>query len=121
MKISGFVLASLVFLSPAGMVAQSTAVPQSATVRGLLEHNPEKGKKAAPAARIAVAVVDGAGHSFGATSEQNGMYYIGNVPPGNYVLKVWANRKTPLMFPITVKPPLTDVAPVIVDAPGQPH
>lgn len=121
MKISGFVLASLVFLSPAGMVAQSTAVPQSATVRGLLEHNPEKGKKAAPAARIAVAVVDGAGHSFGATSEQNGMYYIGNVPPGNYVLKVWANRKNPLTFPITVKPPLTDVAPVIVDAPGQPH
>jgi hypothetical protein len=117
MKIHGLLLASLLFLAPAGPVAPTSVVPQLATVRGLLEHNPNKGRKAVPAPQIAVAVVNEAGSSFGATSGQDGMYYIANVPPGDYSLKVWADPKNPLTFPITVKAPLTDVPPVIVDLP----
>jgi hypothetical protein len=117
-KIHGLVLVSLLFLSTAGAVAQSGADSKVATVRGLLEHNPDKANKAAPAGKIAVALVDRDGHSFGATSEQNGMYYIANVPPGKYWLKVYADPKKPLTFSIPVTAPLTDVAPVIVDAPG---
>jgi hypothetical protein len=119
-KIDGLLLASLLLLAPAAPVAQSSSAPQVATVRGLLEHNPDKAKKAAPAVKIAVAVVNDSGHSFGATSGQDGMYYIANVPPGDYALKVWVDPKNPLTFTITVKAPLTDVPPVIVDPPPVP-
>jgi hypothetical protein len=70
MKLHGLLLALLFLLAPAASVAPGSAVPQLATVRGLLEHNPNKGRKTVPAPKIAVAVVNESGSSFGATCGQ---------------------------------------------------
>lgn len=97
---------------PAAGFAQSSAAPRVATVRGMLEDN--TGKKPAPASGFLVTVESKNYTSPAVRSGKDGLYYIPNVAPGNYTLKVWTDPKTPLSFPITVKGQLTDIPPVIV-------
>ena len=43
---------------------------------------------------------------------QDGMYIFAKIPVGDYYLEVWADPKTPLVYPIHVASPRTDVAPI---------
>jgi hypothetical protein len=56
------------------------------------------------------------GRSLPAYSQVDGMYYLTNIPPGIYVLEVWAggNGQPPMTFNIQVNDPSTDINPVIV-------
>jgi hypothetical protein len=68
----------------------------------------------APAPGVLVTVENNNFTSPAVKSGKDGLYYIPNLAPGNYKLKVWTDPKNPLTFPITVKGPLTDIPPVIV-------
>lgn len=109
----------LLSLTPAGF-AQSGASSQVAVVRGLLENAQSKGAKPAPAASVQVTLQSKTFTSPAVTSDKNGFYYIPNVAPGTYTLKVWITAKNPLTFIVTVKAPLTDIPPVIVPARSKP-
>jgi hypothetical protein len=113
MKFRGIPL--LLFLvSPHAPFAQTGATPQFATVRGLLEVTSGKSTKPSPAPGILVTLESKTYSSPAVHSGKDGLYYIPNVPAGNYTLKVWSNPKNPLTFQIVVKSPLTDIPPVIV-------
>ena len=105
------ILSVLLLFVPAASFAQSSRV---ATVRGLLESTAGRGAKPVPAPGILVNVENKSYTSPAVNSGNDGLYYIPNVAPGNYTLKVWANPKKPLTFPVVVKAPLTDIPPVIV-------
>jgi len=48
-------------------------------------------------------------------SGTDGMYYIRNVPPGNYTLELWVGKQ-PLTYNITVRPgEYTDIAPITLE------
>jgi hypothetical protein len=112
MKLTGILLLPLLAL-PAATFGQSSSVPQIAAVRGMLEENVTN--KPVPASGLLV-TVEGKNYTSAAVkSGRDGLYYIPNLAPGSYTLKVWADPKSPLSFPITVnKGSLTDIAPVIV-------
>lgn len=70
-----------------------------------------------PVSRVAVTLFSqAAGRSSPAYSDYQGMYYIYNVPPGDYTLEVWAGGAQPMIFDIFVIPnrPVTDIAPIRV-------
>ncbi len=107
--------------------AQSASVPRVATVRGMLEDHTGKTPQPAPGVLV---TLESQNYTLPAVhSGKDGLYYIPNVVPGTYTLKVWTDPKNPLTFPVTVTGPLTDIHPVIVapanavkgKAPGAKH
>ncbi len=86
----------------------------AATVRGRLDRRGPYGFY--PAAGVAVTVNNPQmGRSSPAYTGTDGMYYLFNIPPGNYTLEIWPYPQTgPLLFPVTVNDPGTDVPPILV-------
>lgn len=110
-KVNVILLLSLLAISSAA-VAQIAFVPRFATVRGMLEDR--TGKTPVPAVGVMV-TLENQNYTLPAVrSGKDGLYYISNVPPGTYTLKVWTNPKSPLSFTVKVTGPLTDIPPVIV-------
>jgi Carboxypeptidase regulatory-like domain len=107
-------VAALLLLSliPAAR-AQSSLSPSFALVRGQLQTAQAKGK-VAPVPGVTVTLQSKSWSSPAVTSDKNGLYYIPNVAPGTYTLKVWITRKAPLTFTVTIRPGLTDLPPVMV-------
>jgi hypothetical protein len=95
-------------------VAPGSALAAS-TVRGKLFRQNSAGQSYG-AAGIPVRLVDqGRGPSARSYSGSDGMFYIYNVPPGNYTLEVFTNDKQPLRYSIRVlDKPYTDIAPIRV-------
>ena len=83
---------------------------QASVLRGKVIHNGQ------PAPGIAVAVRGGSmGQSNPVRSAADGLYTIGNVPAGDYILQVWPLAGArPLTFQIHVREPQTDIFPVSV-------
>lgn len=110
-KLNAVLLFPMLFLSAAAF-AQFGPVPQVATVRGMLEDH--TGKTPQPAPGITV-TLENQNYTLPAVrSGKDGLYYMSNVTPGTYTLKVWTNPKSPLSFTVKVSGPLTDIPPVIV-------
>lgn len=108
--------AILLLLSALPAASAQAPVSPVAVVRGLLETAPSKNGKSTPVAAIPVTLQTKTYISPLVSSGKDGFYYIPNVPPGTYTLKVWVTQKNPLAFTVTVKAPLTDIPPVIVPA-----
>ena len=110
-KLNSVLLLPLLAVSSA-VFAQTGSVPQVATVRGMLEDH--TGKTTQPAPGITV-TLENQNYTLPAVrSGKDGLYYMSNVAPGTYTLKVWINPKSPLSFTVKVTGPLTDIPPVIV-------
>lgn len=110
-KLNGILLLTLLAISSAAL-AQSGSVTQVATVRGMLEDHEAKTPQPAPGVLVTLETQN---YTLPAVhSGKDGLYYIPNVAPGTYTLKVWTDPKNPLSFPVTVHGTLTDIAPVIV-------
>ena len=95
----------------------AAAESAAGNVRGLLLRRGPQG--AYPAEGIAVTVyVQQLGRSRPGFSGSDGMYYLYNVPAGQYFLEIWAHgfSNPPIVFQIVVddRLPFTDVAPVTV-------
>ena len=80
----------------------------AATIRGRLVHAVNQ-NVAAPG--IAVTIYNQyVGRSSPAYTDINGMYYIYNVPAGSYYLELWIYPGgNPIVYPITVGEPYTDI------------
>jgi hypothetical protein len=113
MKLTGILLVPFL-LSPAASFSQTGETVQAATVRGMLEDTTGKGAKPVPAPGLVVTVENQNYTSPAVKTGKDGLYYIPNVAPGSYILKVWTNPKSPLTFPVTIKGSLTDIPPVVV-------
>lgn len=110
-KCNGILLLPLLAISSA-VFAQSISASHTAVVRGKLEERTAKILQ--PAAGVLVTLENHNYTSPAVHSGKDGLYYISNIAPGAYTLKVWTNPKRPLSFPVTVHGTLTDIAPVIV-------
>ena len=86
-----------------------TASVQAATVRGRLEN-----RNRYPVAYVAVTLYnEQRGRSAAAYTGGDGMYYLYNVPPGEYLLEVWIYPgRPPLTYSIQVNDPGTDIPPI---------
>jgi|SRR5579863_10180789 len=110
-KLNAILLLPLLAISSAAL-AQPGPVSQVATVRGMLEDNTGKAPQPAPGVLV---TLENQNYTLPAVrSGKDGLYYISNVAPGTYTLKVWSDRKNPLSFTVKVNGPLTDIPPVIV-------
>ena len=94
------------------------ATASAAFLRGRLDRiDPHNGVRVA-AGGVPVTVWSQAtrARSSPATSGQDGMYYIYNVPAGVYYLEVWVNglNGQPMVYQISVNEPYSDVAPIVV-------
>jgi hypothetical protein len=49
-----------------------------------------------------------------ARAGNDGMYYLFNIPAGQYYLEVWVNPQTPTVYQVTVSEPNTDMPRVTV-------
>lgn len=101
------------FIAVTLVLASQVGNTYAQTVRGRLDGNGPYG--AYPASRIAVTLISPThGRSAPAYSDYQGMYYIYNVPPGQFTLEVWTNSNQPLTFNILVppNPPTMDIAPI---------
>lgn len=90
-------------------------VAEAATVRGRLERQTPQGRY--PAAGIPVSVFrPDIGRSGMSYSGYDGMYYLYNIPDGDYTLEVWVYPNSPPMtFNIHVAgQEFTDIAPIVV-------
>jgi hypothetical protein len=85
----------------------------AAGIRGRLERIAPNGSRY-PAQGIAVTVYN---QELGRTSpsytDNNGMYYLNNIPPGGYFLEVWISTPA-LVYSIQVGEPGTDIPPIVV-------
>lgn len=85
----------------------SWAQTQTAVVRGRLTHG------AFPATYVQVTIYNqSTPRSAPAVTGQDGMYIFPKIPVGDYYLEVWADPKTPLVYPIHVAYPATDIPPI---------
>jgi hypothetical protein len=93
----------------AALAAASTAA-RAASVRGqVLRQNGQ------PLAGVTVTISDHKSYrSVPAHSGNDGMYYLFNIPAGQYFLEVWTNPKTPTVYQVTVSEPNTDMPRVTV-------
>ena len=84
------------------------ATANAATIRGRLVHAANQ-YVAAPG--IAVTIYNQyVGRSSPAYTDINGMYYLYNVPAGSYYLELWIYPGgNPIVYPITVGEPYTDI------------
>lgn len=102
-------LSCLVFLAMSQILS-------AASLRGRLDRTLPNGARV-PVGGITVTVFSQAtGRSSPAVSQQDGMYYLNNVPAGDYNLEVWirGTNNPPLAYGIRVIEPYTDVAPIIL-------
>ena len=92
------------FLVLAGVSARA------ASVRGQVLH--QNGK---PATGIAVTLSDHKNfRSARASVGSDGMYYLSNIPAGEYYLEVWVDQKSPTVYQVKVSEPSTDMPRVTV-------
>jgi hypothetical protein len=93
-----------IFLTCAAVAIASVAA-HAASVRGQLVR--ENGQLAAG---VTVTISDDKNYrSAPAVAGSDGMYYLYNIPAGQYYLEVWVNPKTPKKYQVTVKEPNTDM------------
>ena len=88
---------------------------RAATVRGQLKR--PDGRKVVPAAGMCITVSTRNGRSPRACSNFQGMYYLPNVPPGDYLLEIWTSpdpKAPPIRQNIRVVEPYTDIQPITV-------
>lgn len=98
------------------VVFVTTACAYAGTVRGRLERRDGHGRSYV-AAHVPVTISNQqAGRSAVSYSGRDGMYYINNVPPGTYVLEIWASPgREPIRYTIQVHDQdVTDIAPIVV-------
>ena len=102
--------ASLRVLIPCLTLALAAASAHAASVRGAVDHRDGK-----PAAGLAVTLSDHKEfRSAPAHVGNDGMYYLANIPAGQYYLEVWVNPQTPLVYEVKVAEPNTDMPRVTV-------
>jgi hypothetical protein len=82
----------------------------AASVRGqVLRQNGQ------PAEGITITISDHKSYrSPPARAGNDGMYYLFNIPAGQYYLEVWVNPQTPTVYQVTVSEPNTDMPRVTV-------
>lgn len=81
-----------------------------ASVRGKLQNSQQQ-----PKAYVAVTLYSAkTGRSAEVYTGEDGMYYLNNVPAGEYLLEVWVNPKSPLTYKVTILDPGTDIPPIEV-------
>jgi hypothetical protein len=91
-------------------LAVASTVVHAASVRGQLLH-----QNGQPATGVTVTISDHKSYrSSPAQSGNDGMYYLFNIPAGQYYLEVWVNPKTPKVYQVTVTEPNTDMPRVTV-------
>jgi hypothetical protein len=92
-------------------ICSAVGAANAATVRGRLLH-----QNGYPAAGVAVTVYNQTmGRSSPAFAGADGMYYLYNIPPGNYYLEVWIYPNSPpVVYQIQVAEPYTDIPPTSV-------
>jgi hypothetical protein len=92
------------------LVASQLFAGGGSTVRGRLVRQGNY-----PAAGVEISLMNARlGRSPKSFSGSDGMFYIRNVPPGDYVLELWI-AKQPQTFNISVRDAeYTDIAPIIV-------
>lgn len=74
----------------------------SGSVQGKLEGFGPYGNYAL--ARIAVTLSsDKMGRTAPSFTDSQGMYYLKNIPVGEYVLEIWPHEKDPITFPVVVE------------------
>ena len=96
----------------AGCVALAVAsmAAHAASVRGQLVN-----RSGQPVAGVTVTISDHKNYrSAPASAGKDGMYYLYNIPAGQYYLEVWVNPKTPQLYQVTVAEPSTDMPRVVV-------
>jgi hypothetical protein len=54
------------------------------------------------------------GRSAPSVTGPDGMYYLYNVPPGQYILELWLGGPSPVRYPINVREPYTDIPPIAI-------
>src|SRR4051812_25852651 len=105
------VLALIAALSYAGV-----AVSAASTVRGRIVRRSASGQY--PAVGITISVNSNnpkVGRSAFVYTGSDGMYYLSNVPPGDYQLEVWVTKQRPVTYNIRVRDQaFTDIAPVVI-------
>lgn len=96
-------------LFSAALAAASTAA-HAASVRGQVLH-----QNGQPAANVTITISDHKNYrSSPAHAGNDGMYYLFNIPAGQYYLEVWTNPQTPTVYQVTVSEPNTDMPRVTV-------
>jgi len=91
-------------------LAMAAVSAHAASIRGQLLH-----KNSQPAAGVTVTISDHKNYrSAPARTGSDGMYYLYNIPAGQYYLEVWTNPQTPTLFQVTVAEPNTDMPRVTV-------
>jgi hypothetical protein len=98
-----------ILLCCAALAVAATAA-HAASVRGqVLRRNGQ------PAAGVTLTISDHKSYrSAPARSGNDGMYYLFNIPAGQYYLEVWVNPKTPEVYQVTISEPNTDLPRVTV-------
>lgn len=96
--------------TPSSPQSQSSSLPGEGTVvRGRVI------SQGLPVPAVAVNVFNPAvGNSGYSYTSSDGMYYLRDIPPGDYDLRVWVTPKQPVVYKITVTSPLTDIAPIAI-------
>ena len=92
---------------------------EAANIRGKLERATPNGQIYS-ANGIAVTLLSASNvRSNRVYSDKSGLYYLYNIPPGNYTLEIWATS-SPQVQPVTVQPnvPQVDIPPIRLP-PGQ--
>jgi hypothetical protein len=91
---------------------------QDATVRGKLMRQGPAGSYPAVGVQVSVHPAEGGGGartSAPSVTGADGMYYLSNIPVGNYILEVrTAPNKPPISYPIHVKTPYTDIPQILL-------
>ena len=106
----GTALAAWVVLA---IVIGSAPWAEAQTVRGRIERWTPYGIYPATAMAVTLFSPD-RGRSYPAYTDNQGFYYLQNIPPGNYVLEVWVGQ-LPLTRPVSVlNRPYNDVPPIQV-------
>ena len=96
------------------LLAAATQSPAQTTVRGRLVMNTPQGQFPVPNVWVSL-FNPNIGRSTFSLSGGDGMYYLFNVPQGDYSLEIWT-RNPPLTFGISAMQPrqFTDIAPIAV-------
>lgn len=97
------------YLLAIGMLFCECSSSFAATVRGRIS----RGNYPAPYITVTL-YSQQYGWSSPALTGFDGMYYLYNVPPGQYMLHLWFGGPQPLVYTITVQDPLTDLLPLSV-------
>ncbi len=101
-----------ILLLPLLAISSAAFAQSGSVVRGMLEDQTAKTPQPAPGVLV---TLENQNYTLPAVrSGKDGLYYISNVAPGTYTLKVWSDLKNPLSFTVKVNGSLTDIPPVIV-------